>query len=257
MQRRNSRVLGGALGLIAIAVLVVGFVIVQPVLAQEEATPSDPAVESVAPVDTVSSSTSSEGSEASVATPTVEGASTSAVTNDPPPSSAAQSEPPPADLTEVHIIGTKYVDYFTDGTTVRAFPGDPEIDDHFSEKDAPIPTHEGLTWDHSTGSFLYDTASGDLEEGQYAVQPNGTFIEKRAPFVSSTSTPEVLGASTSAPPAPSDTSSTTNDTSTSSEQSSTPGPADSSRTTADSTAPTTESVQSSFTESSSTTSPNE
>src|SRR4030095_762842 len=78
------------------------------------------------------------------------------------------TEPPPQGLTEVHIIGTKYIDYFTDGTTITSYPGDPEIHAHIAEPNAPIPTHEGLTWVHSVGNYLYDTESGDLEEGQYA-----------------------------------------------------------------------------------------
>jgi hypothetical protein len=103
-------------------------------------------------------------------------------------------EAPPEGLTEVHIIGTKYIDYFTDGTTTVSFPGDPDIDSHFSEPDAPIPTHEGLTWVNTTGQPLYDTASGDLEVGQYAVQSKGSYIQKNFPFVSSTSTPDTIEA---------------------------------------------------------------
>jgi len=128
------------------------------------------------------------------------------------------NNPPPEGLTEVHIIGKKYIDYFTDGTTVTSYPGDPEIDSHLAEKDAPIPTHKGLTWKYTIGGgYIYDTASGDLEVGQYAVEPNGSYIEKRPPFVSSTSTPMVLGESTSATETPSDsapasTTETTTDT---------------------------------------------
>jgi hypothetical protein len=61
------------------------------------------------------------------------------------------AEPAPEGLTEVHIIGTKYTNYFTDGTTITSYPGDPEIDAHLAEKDAPIPTQ------HTAGSYLYDT----------------------------------------------------------------------------------------------------
>jgi hypothetical protein len=104
-------------------------------------------------------------------------------------------EPPPQGLALVHIIGTKYTDYFTDGTTTFAFPGDPAIDSHFNVPNAPIPTHEGLTWVHTTGGYLYDTPSGDLEVGDYATQPNGSYIENAPPFVSSTSTPAELPAS--------------------------------------------------------------
>ena len=85
---------------------------------------------------------------------------------------------PPIGLTEVRIIGTKYTDYFTDGINTYTFPGDPQIHARIADKDAPIPKHEGLTWVHSTGQYLYDTPSGDLEVGQYALQPSGTYIER-------------------------------------------------------------------------------
>jgi len=106
------------------------------------------------------------------------------------------TERPPFGLTEVHIIGTKYTDYFTDGRTVVSFPGNPKIDGNLDKPNAPIPTHAGLTWDHTTGGYLYDTPSGDLEVGDYALQPNGSYIENAPPFVSSTSTPAQLTAST-------------------------------------------------------------
>jgi hypothetical protein len=78
-------------------------------------------------------------------------------------------------------VGTKYTDYFTDGTTVTAFPGDPAIDSHFDVPDAPVPTHAGLTWVHTSGGYLYDTPSGDLEVGDYAVQSDGSLIENAPP----------------------------------------------------------------------------
>jgi hypothetical protein len=85
----------------------------------------------------------------------------------------SQTETPPAGLTEVHINGTKYIDYFSDGTTMSAYPGDPTIDSNLDKPNAPIPTHEGMTWVHTTGQPLYDTPSGDLELGDYAVLPSG------------------------------------------------------------------------------------
>src|SRR5262249_39104911 len=115
----------------------------------------------------------------------------------------------------------------------------PEVDAHLAEKDAPTPSRPGLTWVHTSGGYLYDTASGDLEIGQYAVRADGSYIENRAPvpFVSSTSTPptsdaptspEVPGASTSSAPAPSEAATGT---------SSTDLTADSSSSTSDSTQP--------------------
>jgi hypothetical protein len=117
-------------------------------------------------------------------------ASTSAdATTTPPYVLTPATEPPPQDLTEVHVIGTKYTDYFTDGTTVSAYPGDPEVDGNLNKRDAPLPTHTGLSWVHTSSTYLYDTSSGDLDIGDYAVQPDGSYIENAAPFVSSTSTP--------------------------------------------------------------------
>jgi hypothetical protein len=85
-------------------------------------------------------------------------------------------------LTLVHIIGTKYTDYFTDGNTVMAYPGDPAIDANLSKRDALVPTHTGLTWVHTTSQYLYDTPNGDLDVGDYALQSNGTYIENAPPF---------------------------------------------------------------------------
>jgi hypothetical protein len=76
----------------------------------------------------------------------------------------------------VHIIGTKYTDYFTDGTTVIAYPGDPKIDGNLDKPDAPIPSQPGMTWVHTTGGYLYDTPSGDLELNDYAQQADGSYI---------------------------------------------------------------------------------
>jgi hypothetical protein len=210
-----------------VSVLVVGFIVVKPALAQVDATSTEIVATSSEEVPTEDLSPSSSGSEspqaagASTSTPEQDteapqpktatdasGEATSPQSAETSSSSLAAPETPPQGLTEVNIIGTKYVDYFTDGVQTYSFPGDPEIHAHIAEKDAPIPSRPGLTWVHSTGQYLYDTVSGELEEGQYAVQANGSYIEKRAPFVSSTSTPVVLGASTSGSATPPDTSST-------------------------------------------------
>jgi hypothetical protein len=165
-----------------------------------------------APTSTVP--TNNDASSTAASTPTSKTPSAAAAATSTAPAPAV--EQPPQGLTEVHIIGTKYTDYFTDGTTVTGYPGDPAIDSHFSEPNAPIPTHAGLTWVHTTGQYLYDTPTGDLDVGDYAVQSDGSYIENA--FVSSTSTPAVssptdstsaapavLGASTSTAPAGSDT----------------------------------------------------
>jgi hypothetical protein len=159
--------------------------------------------------------TNNDASSTAASTPTSETSSAATAATSTAPVPAVQQ--PPQGLTEVHIIGTKYIDSFTDGTTVTAYPGDPAIDSHFSEPNAPIPTHAGLTWVHTTGQYLYNTPSGDLDVGDYAVQSDGSYIEN-APFVSSTSTPAVssptdstsaapavFGASTSTAPAGSNT----------------------------------------------------
>jgi hypothetical protein len=121
-----------------------------------------------------SASTSSDTiatSSADIATgskTTVDSSPQSALT--PPPESAAQP------LTEVHIIGKKYVDYFTDGTTLTSFPGDSKVDSNLDQPNAPPPAHEGLAWDHTATQFLYDTPSGDLDPGDYAQMPSGGYI---------------------------------------------------------------------------------
>ena len=157
-----------------VAVIVVGVLKIPLAAAQVDATSS---------LTTEKFSTSTETTSTDIDTIGTAPSDTTSISS----SSTPATESAPQDLTLVHIIGTKYIDYFTDGTKTYTFPGDPEIHAHIAEKDAPIPTHEGLTWVHSTGQYLYDTASGDLEVGQYALQPNGTYIQKAHPFVSATS----------------------------------------------------------------------
>ena len=82
----------------------------------------------------------------------------------------------------MHVVGPKYVDYFTDGTTIFSFPGDPLIDANLNKPDAPIPTHAGLTWVSSKAMEAYDTPSGDLEPGTYAQEANGSFIANTSGF---------------------------------------------------------------------------
>jgi hypothetical protein len=193
---KTSSVSVSVLGILVIAaILVVGILEIQQVYAQVDATSSDVVVTSATdttPVEDATTSASADTDTVDVAATTSTDTSTEATSD-----SVTPVEPPPQGLTEVHIIGTKYIDYFTDGTTIAAYPGDPAIDSNFDKPDAPIPMHEGLVWVNSTGQPLYDTASGDLEVGDYAVQANGSYITHAPPFVSSTSTPAVLGESTS------------------------------------------------------------
>jgi hypothetical protein len=44
----------------------------------------------------------------------------------------------------VHVVGTKYIDYFTDGTKTYSFLGNPDIDSNLNKPNAPIPTHGNL-----------------------------------------------------------------------------------------------------------------
>jgi hypothetical protein len=78
------------------------------------------------------------------------------------------------------------------GPTTIPVPGDAKIDGNLDKADAPIPTHAGMTWVHTIGENLYDTPSGDLEVGDYALQPDGSYIQHAPPFVSSSSTPVQL-----------------------------------------------------------------
>jgi len=189
-----------------VVALVIGFAIVRPVLAQVAATSTDSTAPATPAVDTVASSTPSDASS----TPIVGNVSTSTAPAETSPADTttgapvnkattpdtsvqkAPTEPPPPGLTEVHIIGTKYIDYFTDGSTTIAVPGDPNIDGNLDKPDAPIPMHTGMTWVHTIGENLYDTPSGALEVGDYAVQPDGSYIQHAPPFISSTSTPAQL-----------------------------------------------------------------
>ncbi|MGB7915280.1 MAG: hypothetical protein WCF79_08330, partial [Rhodomicrobium sp.] len=44
----------------------------------------------------------------------------------------------------VRVVGTKYIDYFTDGTKTYSFPGNPDIDSNLNKPNAPIPTRGNL-----------------------------------------------------------------------------------------------------------------
>ena len=76
----------------------------------------------------------------------------------------------------VHVVGSKYIDYFTDGKKTYSFPGNPDIDSNLNKPAAPIPSHKGLTWVSTSGMDAYDTPSGDLEVGDYAQEADGSYI---------------------------------------------------------------------------------
>ena len=76
----------------------------------------------------------------------------------------------------MHVVGTKYVDYFSDGTKTYSFPGNPDINSNLNKPNAPIPSHAGLTWLSTSGMDAYDTPSGDLDVGDYAQAADGSYI---------------------------------------------------------------------------------
>jgi hypothetical protein len=80
----------------------------------------------------------------------------------------------------VHINGTGYTDYFTDGTKTVSFPGDPAIDANLAKANAQTPQHAGLRWVGTGASYLYDTPSKALDVGDYAQQPDGSYVEHLA-----------------------------------------------------------------------------
>ena len=113
-------------------------------------------------------------------------------------------------LKRVRVVGSKYVDYFTDGTTTYSFPGDPLLDANLNRPNAPIPVHGNLTWLSTKAMEAYDTPSGDLEPGTYAREANGSFIAdvSGAPASATSTTPVAFSLldptldSSAAPPAP-------------------------------------------------------
>jgi hypothetical protein len=187
-QQRNNIIASTGIGIAVFAVL--GALVIKPALALVDASSSPPSSDSSSTVSTTSSEPMATDDASSTGNTAIPG---DVATSTPEAAPAPAAPTPPADLKEVHITGTKYVDYFTDGTTVTSYPGDPQIDDHLAEPNAPIPTQKGLTWVHTSGFPLYDTLSGDLEAGDYALQMNGEYIENALPFVSSTSTPVQVG----------------------------------------------------------------
>jgi hypothetical protein len=190
-----------SVGIAALAVL--GKLVVRPALALDDPSSSAAAADGTSTPSSFADSTSIESASSSneaVASSGPDISSTSPMTTASSSFSATlPTQTPSPGLEQVHIIGTKYTDYLTDGTTITAYPGDPKIDSNLNEPNAPIPARDGLTWDHTDGTYLYDTASGDLDTGDYAVQPNGSYIENAPPFISSTSTPTETETHTVAP----------------------------------------------------------
>ena len=103
---------------------------------------------------------SSTPASASSTTPVADASLTSAI---PPTQTQApaqsQSQSPSSGkptLKLVHVAGTKYIDYFTDGAKAYSFPGSPDIDSNLT-----------------SGMEAFDTPSGDLDAGDHAQEANG------------------------------------------------------------------------------------
>ena len=127
--------------------------------------------------DTTTASTSSVSTSTTPATDASSTSATPPAQTQAPAQSQVQSQPSskPA-LKLVHVVGTKYVDYFTDGSKTYPFPGNPDIDSNLNKPNAPIPSHGNLKWVSTSGMEAYDTPSGDLESGNYAQESDGSFI---------------------------------------------------------------------------------
>ena len=127
--------------------------------------------------DTTAASTSSTSASTTPATDASSTPATSpAQTQTPDQSQARSPSSGKPTLKLVHVVGTKYVDYFTDGTKTYSFPGDPKIDGNLNKPNALIPSHSNLKWVSTSGMEAYDTTSGDLEVGDYAQESDGSYI---------------------------------------------------------------------------------
>jgi hypothetical protein len=127
---------------------------------------------------TTASSTPVSASSTPSATDASSTSATPPVQTQAPAESQAQAQPSSSKRTLklVHVAGTKYIDYFTDGTKTYSFPGNPDIDSNLNKPNAPIPSHAGLTWISTSGMEAYDTPTGDLEIGDYAQESDGSYI---------------------------------------------------------------------------------
>ena len=100
--------------------------------------------------DTTTASTSS--TSASSTPPATDASSTPATPpaqTQTPDQGQAQSQPSRGakpTLKLVRVVGTKYIDYFTDGTKTYSFPGNPDVDSNLNKPNAPIPTRGNLQW---------------------------------------------------------------------------------------------------------------
>jgi Flp pilus assembly protein TadG len=171
---KNSVIAFSVASVLLISLIIVGTVKTGIVAALTAATTDATTTAS----DTASASTSSTSADST--TSATDASSTSptppAQTQTPDQSQAQSPSSGKSTLKLVHVVGTKYVDYFTDGTKTYSFPGNPDIDSNLNKPNAPIPTHGNLTWVSTSGMDAYDTPSGDLEIGDYAQESDGSYI---------------------------------------------------------------------------------
>ena len=127
---------------------------------------------------TTASSTPASASSATSTTDASSTSTTSLTQTQVPAQTQTQAQPSSGKptLKLVHVVGTKYVDYFTDGKKTYSFPGNSDIDANLNKPNSPIPYHSGLKWVSTSGMEAYDTASGNLKSGTYAQEADGSFI---------------------------------------------------------------------------------
>jgi hypothetical protein len=140
---RNNVIAFSAAGVLLISLIIIG-TFKTGLAAALSATTTD-ATSTASDTTTASSSPTS----ASSTTPATDASSTSvtaAAAPQAPAQTQAQAQPRSGKptLKLVHVFGTKYIDYFTDGTKTYSFPGNPDIDSNLNKPNAPIPTHGNL-----------------------------------------------------------------------------------------------------------------
>jgi hypothetical protein len=126
--------------------------------------------------DTTTASTSSTSDSSTTSTTDASSTSPTPPTQTQAPAQSQSLPSSKSTLKLVHVVGTKFIDYFTDGTKTYSFPGNPDIDSNLNKPNAPIPSHGNLTWVSTSGMDAYDTPSGDLEVGDYAQESDGSYI---------------------------------------------------------------------------------
>ena len=124
---KNSVIAFSAASVLVISLIIIG-TFKTGIVSALTATTTD-ATSTASDTSTASTSPTSASSTAS----TTDASSTSATLpaqTQAPAQSQAQSQPSSSKptLKLVHVVGTKYIDYFTDGTKTYSFPGNPDID---------------------------------------------------------------------------------------------------------------------------------